>query len=153
MRRWIGLSFALIACGSSSGGGGPPSLVGNWIYIDSTNTAGAALDFKSDGTYVHAQLSLTSTTSADAQVETGTYTSTGTSFTATPKQWTCPGPDPVATLNYSFQNGQLVLSAPQGIITFQPNTSSGFMSSFQITNGCFDRTGTFTPSPLAPVSN
>ncbi len=53
------------------------------------------MTFRSDGTYVFSILEFTSPNSADAVVETGTFTTSGSAVTFTPQQWSCPGPDPI----------------------------------------------------------
>jgi hypothetical protein len=111
------------ACSSSSGSGGPPSLDGSWIYANSDGSAGAGAEFKSDGTYEVQELTVTSSTTVNDQIETGTFTVSGSTITLTPKQSSCPGPDAVYTLNYSFQGSNLALTQPSGIIVFQPNTA------------------------------
>jgi hypothetical protein len=119
--------------------------------VDPAGTAGLGVIFNSDGTYTFTELELTSSTSANAQIETGTFTVSGATITATPKEWSCPGPDAVYSLSYSFQGSSLNLSQPSGIIILQQNTSTA--SSGAIAIGCIDSSGNFKAEPLAAVSN
>ena len=55
-----------VGCGNS---GDSADLVGNWDYLNSSGTSGVGLTFTSSGTYVLSIIEVTSSTSADAQVE------------------------------------------------------------------------------------
>jgi hypothetical protein len=146
------LAILTAACSSSSGGGSP-SLYGTWYYADSAG-AGVGLTFNQSGTYVAQELALTSSTSGDDQAEKGTFTVSGSTITLTPTEWSCPGPDPIYKLTYSFQGSDLAVSQPSGAAVLQPDTQPP--SSVAITFGCFtngDSGEIFTPEPLAPVSN
>jgi hypothetical protein len=145
--------LALAACSGGSSGSGQPSLYGNWMYVDSQGTAGVGVSFKSDGTYVLYQLSLTSSSSALAEIETGTFTVSGNTITSTPEQWSCTGPDGVSSVSYSFSGNDLVITTASGIVSLQPDNATA-SDSFVITIGCFDgKTGAFTKQPLAKVSH
>ncbi len=149
-RSFIAASLLCVACSGSSGSSSP-SLYGNWVYEN--GTVGQGLTLKADGTYVALVLAEVSPTSADAQVETGTFVVNGSTITATPTQWSCRGADPSATYAFSFNGEDLVISDASGVIVYQPNNATG-SSSFAITIGCFDsQTGAFKPQPLAPVGN
>jgi hypothetical protein len=137
------------ACGSSSPA---DKLVGNWIYENADETAGIGATFRSDGTYTVVTLVLTSQNTGDAQVEDGSYVATDTSITTTPTEWTCPGPDPVSVVTYSFSGADLVATIGAQVFVMQPNNQPA-QSSFALTLGCFDSTGNFTAQALAPVSN
>ena len=148
---WMIAAVLASACSSGSGGGSP-SLDGKWEYIDSAGTAGDGVTFNSDGTYVLQVLQLTSSTSGNDEVEKGTFTVSGNTITATPKEWSCPGPDTVSTMTYSFQGSSLALALPSGILILQPNTSPPATNA-SIVIGCFDSSGNFKPEPLASVTN
>jgi hypothetical protein len=143
-------SLVAAACSSSSGGG-TPSLDGTWYYVNASGTAGAGATFKGDGTYLLQELVLTSSSTGNDQMETGTFVDSSGTLTLTPKQWSCPGPDAIYKLSYSFNGGNLVLAQPSGVIIMQPDTQTG--STGAITIGCFDSSGNFKASPLAAVSN
>jgi hypothetical protein len=108
-----------------------------------------ALD--SDGTYIAQQLELTSSTSASDEGEGGVYTATSDTITFTPQKSSCPGPDPIYSLNYSFSGPNLVISTPSGAFALARNTYSGANGS--ITFGCFQPDGSFVPESIAPVGN
>lgn len=146
----VATSALVLGCASSNGDTAP-SLYGNWIYASAGGTSGVALTVGRDGTYVLSSLALTSPTSAEAQVERGTYTAMGSTIVTTPTEWSCPGPDPVTTLTYRFVGADLELVLPTGILTLAPNTASA-STMFAISFGCFTG-GSFVPAPLAPVSN
>jgi hypothetical protein len=141
---------SIVGCGGSSSPG--DRLVGNWLYVASSGNAGIAADYSSNGTYVAALMVLTSTTTAEAQVEKGTYSVSGDQLTSVPTEWTCPGPDAIDTATFSFSGSDLLISTSSGVIALTPNTAP-VDTSFVLTYGCFDSSGNFTASPLAPVSN
>jgi hypothetical protein len=139
------------ACSSSNSGA--PSVDGNWLNVKTDGSGqGLGLDLKSDGTYALGFLVLTSSTSADAQVETGTFTAQNGTLTFTPQEWSCTGKDPSYSLPYQFSGSDLLVNTGTSIIALQPNTST-VMGSFVDTIGCFNTTFTsFTPQALAPVT-
>jgi hypothetical protein len=147
MKKLIAL---LLLTGCSSGSSGP-TLVGSWIFQPAQGPSGG-FTFKGDGTYSFIELSLTSSNTANAEGENGTYADDGQTLTLTPKESSCPGPDPVRSVSYAFSNGDLVLSGSTEADSYVPQPSTA-TSSFSITLGCFDGSGNFTQMPLAPVSN
>ncbi len=148
------LLTGLIACSSSSRSNtAEPSLNGNWMYVNAAGTAGTGISFKPDGTYVGFTLALTSSASANAEVETGNFVAKNGAITLTPEEWTCPGPDPVSTAKYSFNSGSLTIATSSGIVSLKPNNGPA-SDTFAISYGCFDaKTGAFKRAPLAPVAN
>ena len=143
---------ALTAACSSGSGGGSPSLTGTtWEYANSAGTAGEGVVFNTNGTYALLVLQLTSSSSGNVQEETGTYVVSGNTITVTPKEWTCPGPDPVYSATYSFQGSSLAITEPSGVVIFQPDDQMASMAA--LTHGCFSSSGAFTAMPLASVSN
>jgi hypothetical protein len=141
--------LGLMGCG---GGSSSPDngVVGNWMFVNSTGDSGFAFDAKADGTYVIGLLSLTSTSTANAQVEEGNWSATSTMLTTTPTKWSCTGTDPAETDSYDIANGDLTVTTSGGIIVLQPNTTP-VSSSFVLTFGCFDQNGNFAAQPLGPV--
>lgn len=153
IHRALLLAVAVLESACASSSSDAPSLDGNWIYVNDQGTAGLGVTFNGDGTYTAFVMAMTSQSSADAEVETGLFTTQAGAVTFTPREWTCPGPDPASTVKYTFSNGNLLLSFPSGIISLQQNTASSD-EAFSITYGCFDRkTHTFIRSQLAPVDN
>jgi len=146
----IAVALLAVACSSASGGGSP-SLDGTWYYVNAAGTAGIGATFNQDGSYVAEDLALTSSTSANVRAEKGTFSVSGNAITLTPKESSCPGPDPIYHLSYSFQGSNLELAEPSGGVVLQPDTQTA--SNAAITFGCFDSSGNFTPEPLAAVSN
>jgi hypothetical protein len=137
------------------GGGGGPSLYGNWSFENPDGVTGIGLDLSPDDTYVFLLIAVTSSGQgsgrANVESETGTFVVAGSKITFTPKQWTCPGPDPVYVLSYTFDGQNLVMGSPSGLTSLAPNgPSSG--GTIGLTYGCFTA-GVFTPSQLAPVTN
>jgi hypothetical protein len=128
-------------------------VVGDWLFTDSTGTSGVFIDFKADGTYAGGQIVETSASSADTEVEDGNWVATDTTITSTPTKWSCPGPDSVSTVTYSFSAANLVVSDPSGLITFAPNDSASSSQTITLQTGCFDSNGNFTAAPVAPVTN
>jgi hypothetical protein len=122
------------------------------MYVQDSTT-GQGLTLKNDGTYEVSGLSLTSANSGNIQVETGTFVVDGNSITITPKQWSCAGPDPVASYRWELSGSDLIVSNAGGMIAYTPNTSATNQA-FALTVGCFDsKTGAFTPRALSPVTN
>jgi hypothetical protein len=150
MRRVLGCLVFCVACGGS--GNGAPSLDGSWAYTSAGGAFGYAYTFNSDGTYSAELLSLTSANSEDAYAETGTFTSTSDTIALTPNQASCGGPDPAYAYSYSLQGDTLVLTDPSGIVSYERTTASSGPNE-SIVLGCFDSTGAFTPTPMAPVSD
>lgn len=146
----LGIALTMVACSSSTEQS--PSIYGDWLYASADGKSGVSLTFKQDNSYVFSRLLLTSETSAEAEVETGTFTDSGSTITFTPKQWTCPGPDPVTSVGRSFAGGNLLFSLPSGLITLKPNNSTGDGTAFAVVYGCF-KAGTFVKADLAPVDN
>jgi hypothetical protein len=146
----VALGLAAMGCGGVSSP--QQDLIGDWIYIVNNGSSGAAVSYKADGTYVGSILVLTSTTTANAQVELGNYTATSNELTSVPTEWTCPGPDPASTVSYAISDGHLVVSTSSGIISFAQNTAPA-STTFTLTYGCMKPDGSFVASPLAPVTN
>ena len=130
---------------------GASPLVGTWMYQYSSTVAYGAT-FTATGVYVAQTLLLTSDTTADDGIEKGTYTVAGNTIMLTPQESTCPGADPVYSVSFSFSGSDLILGTSSGEVIYQPDTSTA-SSGISITDGCFDTSGDFTASPLAPVSN
>jgi hypothetical protein len=154
MRRlWWLVLLALGAVGCGGGSSSPASrLVGEWIAIDSTGTEAVGVTFESDNTYVAQTLALTSSTSALDEGESGVYAATASEITFTPRKSSCPGPDPIYSLSYSFSGSSLVVYTPSGGLSLEKNDSPGGGSA-SITFGCFQSDGSFVPSPFVAVSN
>jgi hypothetical protein len=158
---WVTVLMALalgcgVGCSSSSSSSGDPPLVGtNWLYTDSSGTGGTDLTINSDNSYELSLLYLTSSTSAEAQTETGTVAISGSSITFTPQKWSCEEPtDPSYTAGYQFNGSSLEVVFTSGLVAFQADTSSASTGTgFQITLGCFPQSGGFVASPLEPIGS
>ena len=141
---------------SSSNSGGSGGLVGTWMYVSADMTRGFGLTFRADNTYTFDILLLTSPTTANAEIESGTYSTSGTTINITPQQWTCPGPDAIYTITYSQSGDTFEFMYNGTVIAMSRDTASGMLNNFAFTEGCtHDASGNpvFTPMPLAPVSN
>jgi hypothetical protein len=142
--------------GGCGGGSGAPSVDGSWIFENPDGVTALGLDIGPGDTYVGLTIAITSSTlnsaTANAQVVTGTFATEGSLITFTPRQWSCPGPDPVKVDTYSFAGQDLVLGGTGGFVLFAPNNASG-AGSAGLTFGCFSAAGVFTPEALAPVAN
>lgn len=146
------ISFPLLACASHTDKPTPQTIQGSWVYVNDTGVRVDGFTFNPDGSYSYARLVVTSSSSANAELETGIYKDDGAAVTFTPQKWTCPGPDPIVTVGRTFNSaGSLVFSFSSGVITLKPNNAPPSESS-TIAYGCFGK-GTFTRAPLAPVSN
>src|SRR6185295_3373010 len=101
--KWIGTVLLLGAIGCGGGGDPTPAdrLQGNWLFADADGLTGVGLTF--DGSdYVAFLMGLTSTNTANAEVERGGFDASTTQITFTPREWSCPGPDAIYALSYRF---------------------------------------------------
>lgn len=127
-------------------------LIGTWEYINADQSSVFQLKFMA-ATYVSQQIELTSTASGDDEIETGSYVATETQITATPGAWSCPGPDPVGLIGYSFTAaGNLEIATPSGTTILSRDTAPA-SSNTALTYGCIQPDGSFAAAPLAPVAN
>jgi|SRR5580692_8944109 hypothetical protein len=134
------------ACSSSPS---TPSIYNTWIYTNADGTAGEGLTVKSNGTYVLQLLTLTSTSSAEDEAQTGTIVVGASTLAFTPQKWSCSGPYPAFTWTYTFDGDFLDVDTGTNVVSFSADTSSA--SNFDDEIGCFGANGTFTESPLAPI--
>ena len=125
-------------------------LEGNWLFEASDGLTGIGLTFNGDQ-YTGYVMGLTSSTSANAEVETGSFLTSDTQIVFTPREWSCPGPDSIYVMPYALANGSLAITSGATVVVFQRNLASP-ATNFVITTGC-TQTGTFVPMPVAPVSN
>jgi len=142
----------VMSCGGDDSQTPQERLVGSWVYSNSSGSTGIDLKFGSDANYSVQLLQLTSTTSANDEVETGIYSATDSTITFTPQKYTCPVPDPTYTLTYNFNGDSLAMLFSSGAIAFTRYTGPASTNA-ALTFGCFQSDGTFFTSPLAPVSN
>lgn len=141
---------ALSACGSSSSSSSEDtSLYGNWMMVSSSGNYGEGLTLNQNGEYVALILQLTSDNSANVEMETGTFTVSSSSMTATPVQSSCGSTDPPGTYTYRLVNGSLEVGFPTGMIAFERNDAAP-ATDFVIRYGCFHN-GVFTAEPLVSV--
>jgi hypothetical protein len=142
------LSLGAIGCDDSVAP--EQKLEGNWLFETSDGLTGMGLTF--DGAqYTAYVMELTSSTSANAEVETGSFLTSDTQIVFTPREWSCPGPDSIYVLPFKLANGSLLITSGATLVVFQRNLASP-ATNFVITTGCTE-TGTFVPMPVAPVSN
>jgi hypothetical protein len=136
MRALILGLLVLAGCGSD------PGLEGQWMYQNADASYGEALVFRGDGTYE--MLKLWAGSPANVEKETGTFASTGSTFTVTPSTSTCPGVDPPATYGWRIAGGTLVVSASAGVMTFSPLTGTP-SGNAALVFGCYVN-GTWVPA-------
>jgi hypothetical protein len=131
------------------------SLVGSWQFNSDPPGLSIVLHIEADGTYESNIVTFPTSSFWDDQIERGTYTVAGSTLTTTPKQWSCPGPDPVASSTFSFTDGALVIANAKGAISYppQPTENGGIPAGVAVTVGCYGSNSSFTPMPLAPVAN
>jgi hypothetical protein len=146
------LLAAVAACGGGNSETPQQRLIGQWLYTNSAGSAGMDIAFNTNTTYSAQILQLTSTTSANDELEDGVFSTTDTEITFTPQKYTCPGPDPAYSVTYNFNGDSLVLSLSTGATAFSRNTNPA-STNFTATFGCFQSNGSFVASPLAAVSN
>jgi hypothetical protein len=165
------LTVALAACGDSVGGemgdsgrGGDDSaslvasgLVGSWQRFASSTV----VTLSRDGTYKLDEWAESSPGLSGLdreQSETGTYSVSGSTVTFTPKESSCKGPDP-ARVDTFVVVSETGIAPGAGFELTDPNMGGNWIQyTGAITPastamlGCLSSPGTFTPSPLAPVS-
>lgn len=138
-----------VACSSSKS---TPSLTGtSWVYESSGGT-GIGLDLADDGGYELSQISVTSSTSGNVEVEKGTYSIDGNSISFTPKEWSCEEKtDAPYTATFAQSGDSLDVGFSWGAVLFQVDASSG--AEFADTLGCFLTDGAFVAEPLEPIGS
>lgn len=146
----VGCVLAMGGCASETEGDAEPSLVGSWIFVNESATRGLGLTFRPDGTYNVSSMALTSSKSAYATVEEGTFAVSGRTITTTPTAATCPTTAEPSTMTHTFSGGNLLLTVPEGIVALKPSTSTA-TGDFVLTFGCFDAKGEFKKSNLVSV--
>lgn len=134
----------------------PKGLDGTWLYVNGTGVgsgqgnAGEGLTIRSDGTYVISSIVLTSSDSADVQLEAGNFALDGNTAQVTPTQTTCAGfAFPAYSATFDLNGDQLTVATAYGVTVFERDTAISNVS-FSDTFGCFEKSG-FVPQPLAPV--
>ena len=142
------LVLGVLGCGGSSSP--KDRLVGDWLFIDAAHGGSIGVTFSNDGTYV-AWATRAPSGPSNASMERGNYDATDNSVKNSPTEWTCRGSYPTYTETYSFSGQSLVVVDVTGLITFVPDNAPAPMA--DLTLGCFDMNGNFTPSPFAPVTN
>lgn len=135
-------------------------IYGSWFFETSDQMNADALEFDEDGTYVFIILELTSSSSGKSEDETGTFTLSDGMITFTPDESTCPSPQGVYQTPYTLTtDGGLTVTFGSTLIDFVPeqaSSSGGTMTrgGSSVVTGCYSTDGTtFTPAPLAPVTN
>lgn len=133
------------APGSGDGG---PTIFGDWIYTNAANTDGYLLSLRSDNTYELHRFVRTSATTANDEIETGSFSAAADSITFMPARWSCRAPDPSYPTPFALPGVYLDVTYVIGLIAFHADTSPDFTA----VDGCFAKSGTFVPAPLAPVT-
>lgn len=136
-------------CGNGSSSPSTPSIYDTWIYTNAEGTAGNGLTIKSDGTYVLQTIAVTSDTSAEDELQTGTVVVGASTLAFTPQESSCSGPFSAFTWSYSFDGNLLDVDTGTNVVGLSVDTSPP--SSIDAEIGCFAADGTFTESPLAPA--
>jgi hypothetical protein len=158
MRKAL-LGFLLLAAIGCGGSNDSEMIVGSWFasaaptWASNVGSIGTSIiiEFMSGGQYSANKVQLASATVANTEVETGTYTVSGSTLTTVPEQWTCPYSDPSYAVSIAFVGGDLQLDTSSGVISLQ-KTPESFDSGYQFTQGCFDSSGNFTPEPFGPAN-
>jgi hypothetical protein len=129
----------------------PPALIGSWLAPGADQSSGSSITFRSNKSYTGSVIAVTSTTTANVEVETGTFSVSGQTIAFVPNEATCPGPIGRYSLTYAVNGDMLLVTTGSTILTFTrlPDQDP---SSIAATLGCFSN-GAFTAHELAPVSN
>jgi len=148
-----GLGLILLGLGLGCGGGDSPedALVGTWFATtNAAQTRGLGLTFTSDGTFVVQDILVTSNTTAQDEIEKGTYSVSGKTLLFHPTQYSCPQADPPYSFEYTISGSTLTLIDPAAVISLAKDTTPPTGGSV-IAIGCFQSDGSFVPSPLTPL--
>lgn len=144
-------TFFVVALLFAAGCGEPsPSdrLQGTW-FVPSSNQCGPAVTFMDDR-FQFAIVCLTSSTSAVADIEQGTFSASGTTVDVSMTRASCPATaDRSLSLAYKFSGDTLIFTEPTGLLSLTRDTAPA--GSFNIQFGCIDDAGKFTPGPIVDL--
>lgn len=148
--------FSVLTAIAGCGGGAAPApsdrIVGDWLFQNADGSAGSALALKPTGAYSIGLIRVLSSSSVDLEEETGSYSATDSIISMTPSMSSCPGQHAAYVVTYKFVGSALVLTDSGVIVSFTPDTP-GASGNIVATFGCFQSDGSFSSSPLAPVSS
>jgi hypothetical protein len=152
MKKRIGALLLLLSAVGCAGGDPSPQerMAGNWAFTAPDGMSAIGLTF-TGADYSAFTMDLTSANTANAEVEKGGFNASDTQIRFFPREWSCPAADPTYALPYKFVGTSLSITNGNTVIVFEPIMAAP-ATTFAITTGCH-QTGTFVPSPLAPVGN
>lgn len=153
-RAWFAITVVTVALGCGDGGGdtgdGQSSGIdGQWLMVSDDVKCLTALTFDNDLKYEVDDLCELDDGTMAQQVEIGTYKLNGDKISFTPTGSTCKDADRnVDDAKYDFIDGKLRMLFDEGVILLERLKSDGNASPGEVTFGCFDDEGAFTPTPL-----
>ena len=123
---------------------------GAWLFVAPSNTSAVAFVME-DGQYGHQVMTLDETGAGIlSQAQRGTLTTTSDVITFFPAESSCPGRHPAWQSSYKVTGDTMAIVDASGAFVFA-RTAPG-NGTVSIVFGCFASDGTFTPSPLVPVT-
>jgi hypothetical protein len=120
------------------------------MYVNGADSVG--FTFTTSGTYSYEQMRMTSDSSFEASIETGTFTQNGSSIALNPVKETCMGLRAPGAATYTFEGDNLILNFSSSLLELTPDTATA-NTSIDIEYGCFNTDGSFTPEPLTVGGN
>lgn len=148
--RWMLIALALVGFGCDGGDASPAErLAGNWIFLPADGSSGLGLTLQADGDYNVMVAELTSSNTANAEIEIGVFSANDTEIMFYPRKWSCPGPDPSYIVRYALSGSSLGITGGSTLVSLERNPYPA-STNFAITTGCM-QTGTFVPMPIAPL--
>ena len=137
-------ALLVMGCGTEAGNQG--SVVGLW-EAPSGSSCTVAFDFRSDGTYSESLVCTLADGSLGIQVADGTFSTRAGTVTLMADEATCVGWSKLSAETYTISGTELTLSDSSGVTLLTHETSRSGTGTY----GCFESTGAFTVSPLAPL--
>lgn len=139
-----------VSCGSGSGDSPSPAdkLQGSW-GLDVGGGEVIGITFVGDHDYEFDDIAYLTDGSIGMMVELGAYDATENTLTFRPMKWSCAGPYPAYTVNYSVTASNLVVLSGSQITTLGKITPTGGGITARI--GCFFDDGSFTQQAIAPL--
>jgi hypothetical protein len=151
MKRLFVVLVFLVGCGNSEE---PDVLAGtDWLIEWTEVTCVTVVSFNQTGGYSTGLGCRLTDGSLGLDMETGSYTVSGTNLTTRTEQSTCPAtasrvPD---TVRFEMTPDNLRIVTTDGILIFERTSTGGPVQGGAVALGCFDDQGYFIPGPLVTL--
>lgn len=144
----VGLGLLAIGCGSSDSGS-KPTLDGVWQVQLASGCTGT-YEFKGS-TYSDNVICTLTSGGYGVEIESGTFTNTGSELDFTPTESSCPPHSAAGTDPYSLQGNQLVLTLGAAQVILEKVTVMPVSGGAVVQDGCWDLSkspASFTPGAI-----